>query len=107
MTFSDKLLCNDSLLLDGSGYAHVYITHAISDRLMLSLPVYKYLSVFNMKQAAVVFEAKIRSAGSAIDLNNTRCADNIQGEKTREIRRGRRDVRLKRENTGARDEGTV
>lgn len=83
MTFGDKPPCNDSLLLDGSGDAHVYITHAVPDRLVLSLPVYKYLSVFDMKQAAVVFEAKIRSAGSAMDLNNTSCADNIQGGKTR------------------------
>lgn len=72
---------------------------------MLSLPVYKYLSVFNMKQTAVVFEAKIRCAGSAVDLNNTSCADNIQGEKTREMKRGRQDDSLKRQNKGAGDEG--
>lgn len=88
-------------------HAHVYITHVISDRPVLSLPVYKYLSVFNMKQTAVVFEAKIRRAGSAIDLNNTSCADNIQGEKTREMKRGRQDDSLKRENKGAGDEGKV
>lgn len=39
-----------------------------------------------MKQTAVVFEAKIRSAGSAIDLNNT---DSMQGEKTRDMKKGR------------------
>ena len=79
MTFSDKLLWNDSLSLDGCSYAHVCITQAISDRLIVSLPVYKYLSVFDMKQTAVVFEAKIQG----------RCADNIQGEKRGEMRRGR------------------
>lgn len=37
-----------------------------------------------MKQTAVVFEAKIPSAGAAIDLNNTGCADSMQGEMTRD-----------------------
>lgn len=41
------------------------------------------MSVFNIKQTAVVFEAEILSAGSAIDLNNTGCADRMQREKTR------------------------
>lgn len=62
------------MVLDGSGCGHVYITRSVSDRLMLSLLVHK-LSVFNMKQTAVVFEAKMQSAGSAIDLTSTSCAD--------------------------------
>jgi len=49
-----------------------------------------------MKQTAVVFEAKIGSAGSAIDLNNMSCSDIMQGEKTR----GRKD-------RGERDSGRV
>lgn len=94
-------------LMAAAATMHVYITYVISDRPVLSLPVYKYLSVFNMKQTAVVFEAEIWCAGSAIDLNNTSCADNIQGEKTREMKRGRQDDSLKRENKGAGDEGKV
>lgn len=54
-----------------------------------------------MKQTAVVFEAKIQSAGSAIDLNNTGSADCMQREKTREMKRGRKDDKLrKREKVG-------
>ncbi|KAF3850591.1 hypothetical protein F7725_012363 [Dissostichus mawsoni] len=49
-----------------------------------------------MKQTAVVFEAKIGSAGSVIDLNNMSCADIMQVEKTREIKDG-----------GERDSGRV
>lgn len=80
MTFSDIFLWSDSSLLDGSsGCGHVYITRSVSDRLMLSLLVHK-LSVFNMKQTAVVFEAKMQSAGSAIDLNGTSCADTVACE---------------------------
>ncbi len=65
-----------------------------------------------MKQTAVVFEARIQSAGSAIDLNNTGCADSMQGEKTREMKRGRKDNKLRKrekvgKNKGARDEGSV
>lgn len=83
---------NDSLLLGGSHYAHVYVTRALSDRLAPSPPLYKYSSVFDMKQTAVVFEAKIRSAGSAIDPNSANCADNIQrgGRKTGEMKRGKK-----------------
>ncbi|KAI4795812.1 hypothetical protein KUCAC02_029637 [Chaenocephalus aceratus] len=44
-----------------------------------------------MKQTAVVFEAEIGSAGSAIDLNNMSCADIMQGEKTREIKDGEKE----------------
>lgn len=43
-----------------------------------------------MKQAAVVFEAKIQRAVSVIDLNNTSCTDCMQGEKTREMKRRRK-----------------
>lgn len=82
----------------GSRYAHVYITHAIFDRLSLRLPVYKYLSALNMKQTAVVFEAKIRSAGSAVDLNNMSRADNIQGESAV------RDEQTGREKRGVRED---
>lgn len=72
--------------------AHVYITRALSDRLAPSPPLYKYSPVFDMKQTAVVFEAKIRSAGSAIDPNGASCADNIQrgGRKTGEMKRGKK-----------------
>ncbi|KAJ4942530.1 hypothetical protein JOQ06_012386, partial [Pogonophryne albipinna] len=45
-----------------------------------------------MKQTAVVFEAEIGSAGSAIDLNNMSCADIMQGEKTREIKDGEKEA---------------
>lgn len=48
--------------------------------------------MFNMKQTAVVFEAEIGSAGSAIDLNNMSCADIMQGEKTREIKDGEKET---------------
>lgn len=89
-------------MLDGSHYAHVYITRALSDRLATSPPLYKYSSVFDMKQTAVVFEAKIRSAGSAIDLNSASCADNIQKgwEENRRDEEG--EERQRGDNKGAR-----
>lgn len=48
-----------------------------------------------MKQTAVVFEAKIGSAGSAIDPNSASRADNIQrgGRKTGEMKRGKKRQR--------------
>lgn len=49
-----------------------------------------------MKQTAVVFEAKIRSASSVIGLNNTTCADSMQGGKNRRHEEGEKGWKRER-----------
>ena len=65
-----------------------------------------------MKQTAVVFEAKIRSAGSAIGLNDTTCADSMRGGEEQETWRGGERLRKRerggeKKGGGASDEGSV